>query len=284
MNRLVQTTILLALACVFTTLSAQITNIHIGKEQQKYDADSLVRLFDSQSYFGIYKDNYFALGTALNHKPTEYNSDVKFQISFRQRLTKSILPFHSHLFLSYSQKAMWNIFEESLPFHDLNFNPGIGVQKLILYKGRIVGNATVMLEHESNGRDGEASRSWNKVSFAGSTFIDPRLMVHGKIWFPIVDGQQNKDILRYSGIFQTGLQFVSTNRRWVADVTFVKRKGWDMNFNTIVNLGFRVTKRDNQFLMLHFYDGYGENMLDYNKYHCRLRIGLLIRPEFFSDF
>jgi phospholipase A1 len=49
-------------------------------------------------------------------------------------------------------------------------------------------------------------------------------------------------------------------------------------------VGFRFSKRDNQYLMLHFYDGYGENLLDYNKYHCRLRIGLLIRPNFFSDF
>ncbi|MBP5498491.1 MAG: phospholipase A, partial [Muribaculaceae bacterium] len=213
-----------------------------------------------------------------------YNSDVKFQISFRQRLTKSILPFHSHLFLSYSQKAMWNIFEESLPFHDLNFNPGIGIQGLIISKGKLMGNATIMVEHESNGRDGEASRSWNKVSFAGSLIVDPRLMVHAKTWIPIIDGQQNKDILKYCGIFQAGAQFVSNNKRWVADVTFVKRKGWNFSFNTIVNVGFRIRKKDNQFIMLHFYDGYGENLLDYNKYHCRLRVGLLIRPTFFSDF
>ncbi len=70
----------------------------------------------------------------------------------------------------------------------------------------------------------------------------------------------------------------------MADVTFVKRQGWNLNFNTIVNVGFRFSKKDNQYLMLHFYDGYGENLLDYNKYHCRLRIGLLIRPNFFSDF
>ena len=209
---------------------------------------------------------------------------MKFQISFRQRLTKSILPFHSYLFLSYSQKAMWNIFEESLPFHDLNFNPGIGVQTPIFVKGKLVGSTLIMVEHESNGRDGEASRSWNKISFAGSAYINRNLMVHAKTWIPIIDGQQNKDILRYSGIFQTGAQYISTNKRWVADVTFVKRKGWDLSFNTILNVGFRIRKKDNQFLMLHFYDGYGENMLDYNKYHCRLRIGLLIRPTFFSDF
>ena len=262
--------------------SAQITTI--GKEPEKIDADSIVHDFDSRPAFGIYKDTYFVGGTALNAKPTEYNSDVKFQISFRHRLTKSILPFHSHLFLAYSQKAIWNVFEESLPFHDLNFNPGIGVQNLVVHNGKLVGNATIMLEHESNGRDGEASRSWNKVTFGYAALIDPRLEVYAKTWIPIIDGQQNKDILKYNGIFQAGTQYISPNRRWVADVTFVKRQGWNLNFNTILNVGFRLSRRENQYLMLHFYDGYGENMLDYNKYHCRLRIGLLIRPTFFSDF
>jgi len=274
--------LLTAFFVVSSSASAQIT--HIGKDETKFNVDSIMHDFDNRPFFGIYKDNYFVGGTALNHKPTEFNSDVKFQISFRQRLTKSILPLHSHLFLSYSQKAMWNVFEESLPFHDLNFNPGIGIQAPIFAKDRLVGSALIMVEHESNGRDGEASRSWNKISFAGSAFIDRHLMVHAKAWIPIIDGQQNKDILKYSGIFQAGAQFVSNNKRWVADVTFVKRQGWNFSFNTIVNVGFRIREKDNQFLMLHFYDGYGENMLDYNKYHCRLRLGLLIRPTFFSDF
>ncbi len=269
-------------ACTISALSAQITNI--GKQQEVFDVDSVVRDFDNHPFFGTYKDIYFTVGGPVNQKPNEFNSDVKFQISFRQRLTKSILPFHSHLFLSYTQKAMWNVFEESMPFHDLNFNPGIGLQKLIIIKDKLVGTATVMLEHESNGRDGEASRSWNKVSLSASAIIDPQLMVHAKAWIPIVDGQNNKDILRYSGIFQSGLQFLSSNKRWVADITLVKRKGWKLNFNTTINVGFRIRKKDNQFIMLHFYDGYGENLLDYNKYHCRLRVGLLIRPTFFSEF
>ncbi len=117
--------IVLVLASVACPSQAQIVTKMLGKEQQQFNVDSIIHDFDNRPFFGIYKDNYFALGTALNHKPNEYNSDVKFQISFRQRLTKSILPLHSHLFLSYSQKAMWNIFEESLPFHDLNFNPGM---------------------------------------------------------------------------------------------------------------------------------------------------------------
>lgn len=262
-------------------MSGQITTI---KSAEKLNADSILQDYDNRPFFGIYRDNYFTVGTALNQKPTKFNSDVKFNISFRHRLTKSILPFHTHLFLSYSQKAMWNVFEESLPFHDLNFNPAIGLSKLIIMKGKLVGKASLILEHESNGRDGEASRSWNKVTFSAAAYILPEVMVHAKTWIPIIDGQQNKDILRYNGIFQVGGQYISRNKRWVVDATFVKRKGWDLSFNTTVNVGFRINKKSNQFLMLHFYDGYGENLLDYNKYHCRLRIGLLIRPTFFSDF
>ena len=275
---------LAVMALVVLPSMGQIVTSIKGVEQKQFNVDSIVDDFDNRPAFGIYKDTYFVGGTALNAKPTEYNSDVKFQISFRHRLTKSILPFHSHLFLQYSQKAIWNVFEESLPFHDLNFNPGIGLQNLVVYNGKLVGNGTIMLEHESNGRDGEASRSWNKVTFGYAALIDPQLEVYLKTWIPIIDGQQNKDILKYCGIFQTGTQYISPNKRWVADVTFVKRQGWNLNFNTILNVGFRVSKKENQFLMLHFYDGYGENLLDYNKYHCRLRVGLLIRPNFFSDF
>ena len=268
-------------AAVFVPVNGQIV---INEKTDKQIADSIRAELDNRPYFSLYKDIYFVGGTVLGGKPTQYNSDVKFQISFQQRLTKSVLPWNSYLYLFYTQMAMWNVFERSLPFHDLNFNPGIGISRYIIMKNRLIGKATVMIEHESNGRDGEASRSWNKVTFGYAAVIDPRLEVYAKTWIPIIDGQQNKDILKYNGIFQTGAQYISANKRWVADVTFVKRQGWNLNFNTILNVGFRLSRKENQFLMLHFYDGYGENLLDYNKYHMRLRVGLLIRPNFFSDF
>ena len=280
---LVHRHIIVLLISLLSTLTVA-GQIIFTPHQEKINADSIRADFDNRPYFGLYKDNYFTIGTAVNQKPSKFNSDVKFQVSFSQRLTRSVLPLHSYLFLYYSQKAFWNVFEESLPFHDLNFNPGIGLSKLVIMKGNLIGKLTLLLEHESNGRDGEASRSWNKISLSAAAFIDPQLMVHAKYWIPIVDGQQNRDILKYSGIYQAGFQAISTNRRWVFDFTYVKRKGWNLSGNIIVNLGFRVSRKSNQFLMLHYYNGYGENLLDYNKYHSRLRIGLLIRPNMFSDF
>lgn len=258
--------------------------IVVPKNLEEFNADSIRRDFDNRPFFGLYKDNYFTVGTTVGSKPTAANSDVKFQVSISQRLTKSVLPWHTYLFLMYSQKCMWNVFENSMPMRDLNFNPGIGLSKLLISKNHLVGKLTLLIEHESNGRDRLASRSWNKISFCGNIYLDPNLMVHGKFWIPIVDGGNNRDILRYSGIYQTGIQALSTNRRWVLSATFVKRKGGNFNANSIVELGFRIRKKDNQFLFLQYYNGYGENLLDYNKYHSRLRIGLLIRPDFFSDF
>ena len=254
------------------------------EKSDKQIADSIRAELDSRPYFSLYKDTYFVGGTVLGGKPTEYNSDVKFQISFQQRLTKSVLPGHTYLYLFYTQKAIWHVFRNSLPFYDLNFNPGIGLSKHIIMKNRLLGKLTLLAEHESNGRDGTASRSWNKISLAGEAYISPFLMAHAKYWIPIVDGQYNGDILRYMGIYQAGFQAKSLDDKWVLDMTIVKRKGWDFNFNTIVQLGYRINHNSNQFIMLQYYNGYGEHMLDYNQYHSRIRIGLLIRPRFFSDF
>ena len=101
---------------------------------------------------------------------------------------------------------------------------------------------------------------------------------------PIVDGENNRDIVDYCGFWQTGLQVVSDNRRFSGGVTVVKRKGWNLNANVIVDLSYRIFKRDNQYLFLQFYNGYGEGLLEYNKFHSQIRVGLLIKPKLFSDF
>ncbi len=260
---------------------AQIVNT---VEKEKLEADSIRRALDNGPYFTLYKDNYFIAGTTIGGKPTATNSDVKFQVSIAQRLTKSTLPFNTYLYLFYTQKCMWNVFENSMPMRDFNFNPGIGLAKHLFVKNRYVGKVTLMIEHESNGRDGIESRSWNKVSLASNIFIDPNFMVHGKVWIPIIDGQNNQDILYYSGIYQVGTTFTTPNKRFGFALTMVKRKGWNFKYNTIWEVNYRLFKNENQFLFLQYYNGYGENLLDYNQYHSRLRIGLVIKPQLFSEF
>lgn len=269
------------LLCALLLCHAQITNL---PEQTTYNADSIRRELDNGPYFTLYKDNYFIAGTSIGTKPTNTNSDVKFQISIAQRLTKSTLPFNTYLYLFYSQKCMWNVFEESMPMRDLNFNPGIGLAKHLFVKDRYIGKVSLIVEHESNGRDGAESRSWNKISLAANILIDPNFMVHGKAWIPIVDGQNNKDILDYSGIYQMGMTLTSPNKRFGFALTLIKRRGWNLNYNSIWEVNYRLFKGENQYLFLQYYNGYGENLLDYNKFHSRLRLGIVIKPKLFSEF
>lgn len=276
--------ILLLIILAITALPPLRAQLVPAENQTNY-VDSLRREFDNGPYFGLYKDNYFTVGTTVGvQKPSRTNSDVKFQISIAQKLTRSVLPWHTYIFLMYTQKTFWNVFEKSLPMHDLNFNPGIGWSKPFFNKDRYVGKLTLLLEHESNGRDSIQSRSWNRISIGGSVLIDPWIMVHGKVWIPIIDGQNNRDILNYCGIYQTGVEIATPDRKFIWDITFVKRKGWNLNFNTIFEFSWRFHKKSNQYFFLQYYNGYGESLLDYNQFHSRLRVGIVIKPKFFSEF
>lgn len=253
----------------------------------RFDADSLRRAFDSGPYFSFYKDNYFIVGTALGEKPTAYNSNVKFQISIQQKLTRSTLPWNTYIYLFYTQKCFWDVFRNSLPMTDLNFNPGVGIAKPFFstVTGRYVGKAFLVLEHESNGRDGDASRSWNKVSFGGNIYIDKNLMVSAKFWIPIIDGGNNKDILKFSGIFQTSIDYMTDNRRFGASLLLVKRKCWNpFNWNAQLDIKYRVFPKDNQYLFLQYYNGYGEGLLAYKEFHSQIRIGICLSPTFFGEY
>ncbi|MDE7159689.1 MAG: phospholipase A [Muribaculaceae bacterium] len=272
--------IILTLLAVVLPVRAQL----LGVRHQAEFTDSLTQELEYGPYFGLYRDNYFVVGTALGSKPTSTNSDVKFQISIAQRLTKATLPWGTFLFLMFTEKTMWNVFQNSMPMRDLNFNPGIGLSKPFFSKGRYVGKMTLMIEHESNGRDGTDSRSWNRISLSGSTLVNKNLMVHAKYWIPIVDGQNNRDLLKYSGIAQWGAEVYLDDRRWIFGATFVKRQGWNLNFNTTLEASWLVSRKVNQYLYLQYYNGYGECLLDYNQFHSRIRVGIVIKPKFFSEF
>lgn len=272
--------ILLAL-CWVTPAVGQIV---VTERHEAINADSLRRAFDNSPYFGLYKDNYFIFGTTVGQKPTRANSNVKFQISVSQRLTKSPLPWNTYLYLFYTQKCFWNVLEESLPMTDLNFNPGIGWAKHLFVKDRYIGKLMLVVEHESNGKDGDASRSWNRITMGANIMIDPQFMVHGKAWIPIVDGENNRDILDYCGIYQIGTSVMSANKRFGAAVILTKRRGWNLNYNTVVELSYRFTNNQNQYFFAQYYNGYGEGLLDYKQFHSQFRIGMVIKPELFSDY
>lgn len=242
------------------------------------NADSLVKVFDDLPSFGIYKNNYIVTGTTIGHRPTRENSDAKFQISVMQKLTNSVLPFKTYLFLTYTQLAYWDIYRESFPFSDLNFNPTVGLGKVLVHKNRFLGIVMAQLEHESNGKDKEDSRSWNKFSVATVLKINRHWTIQPKLWIPFVDGENNPDIVSYKGWGQLGVDY-NRNERFNVGLLLTKRAGNVMNYNVTANVSYRLFKKENQHLFLEYFCGYGENMLFYKEHRQRIRVGFVIQPS-----
>lgn len=261
-----------------TTVIGQVLDNGSG---ERYNPDSVRAVLDKMPYFTLFKDNYFVGGMPIGKKPTGNNSDVKFQLSIAQRLTKSKLPFDTYLFIQYTQKAFWNVFQKSLPMRDLNFNPGIGLGHLIVHRNKYIGKAYLMIEHESNGKDSTESRSWNKLTLAAALTLNKNWNVQFSTWIPVIDGKENKDILKYKGIFQLAGVYRTDNKRFNIGLILTKRKTW-LSFNTQLEVSYKFNNNENQYFFLQYYNGYGENLLEYNKFKSMLRIGFVIKPQDFS--
>ncbi|MDR2473676.1 MAG: phospholipase A [Tannerella sp.] len=248
-----------------------------------YNADSVRRELDTGPYFSLYKDNYFIGGVPLGDKIKANNSNVKFQLSVSQKITRSRLPFDTYLFIMFTQKTIWNVAQKSMPVRDINFNPGIGLGHIIVYKNRYVGRAFLMAEHESNGKDSILSRSWNRFSVGANVMITKNIDAQIKIWAPLIDSDNNRDILRYNGLGHFGLNIRSDNRRFVFGSLLTWRSR-SFSFNSQWDFGFKLRNNDNQYFFIQYYNGYGENLFDYNHFKSMVRVGFVIKSRDFSIY
>jgi Outer membrane phospholipase A len=255
----------------------QIDTNHVNLLKSEYlqvEKSQAMEQFDKQLSFGMYKDNYFITGVPTNKAINNLTADAKFQISIRQRLIKSIMPFETQLMLIYTQKSFWNIYDESSPFADNNYNPGLLLIKPVIDKNQLLGVASFSFEHESNGRQGLESRSWNYFTLSGIYFFNAYFYAQVKLWYGWIGGE-NPDLFDYRGYGLVALNYRSFNDKF--GVSFVINPCKE-TVNTQLELTFQPNKNANQYLFLQWYQGYGESLLEYNQYASMVRIGICIKP------
>lgn len=235
--------------------------------------------------FSIYKDNYIITGFSVTgEKIDKYSSDAKFQISLRHRLYKGRLPWNTYLFFTYTQKSFWDLYRSSAPFTETNYNPTLGFGRNFIRDQRLVGMGMLQFEHESNGRDSIWSRSWNKISFMGIYAINRNFTVQAKLWIPVMVADENRNLTCYSGFGQAAVTYNSNSRRFSASVLMIKRAGWIFNANWQLEASYKIFPKDEQYLFVQLYNGYGESMIDFNRFTRYLRFGFVIKPGTFTIF
>jgi phospholipase A1 len=244
---------------------------------QKLTIDSVKLLLKNSPTFTIYKDNYFISGIPTNGVPNKYNSDAKFQISFKHRITDARLPFDSYLFLTYTQKSFWNIYRESKPFGENNYNPTLGLAKLINTRNGPA-NIVLAVEHESNGRDGIYSRSWNKVVLQYMFFPHERVLMGASAWIPFGYKTDNPDLIKYVGYGEIVVGWRIINDRLFFDAVCRKGSQLDLKGSLQAALSVKLGKKQNHSLMLQWFTGYAESLIDYNKKSNMIRLGIVLKP------
>lgn len=210
------------------------------------------------------------------------SSDARLQISFKYQLFgragagRSLL---EGVHFGYTQRLFWDLGKKSSPFRNVDYMPEL----FYLVPARPVGDTITLggragIRHESNGRDGLASRSLNTV------YIQPvvtmpvgsyRLSLGPRLWTYFGDLSDNPRIKRYRGNTgltaeigrDDGLRLTTTAR-----LNFGSGKG-SIDSELSYPLDSLTSSAPKLYVFGQAFAGYGENLLDYDRRQTRLRIG-----------
>jgi phospholipase A1 len=236
-------------------------------------------------HFTIHKSNYFITGVPTNTQINSTTANLKYQISFKQSVTRDQLPWDTHLYITYTQKSFWNVYDESLPFEDINFNPSISFEKAIYNKDEMLtGFATLSFDHESNGRDSIASRNWNRFTASYTTRIAKKTIANFKAWFPFAYKSGNPDLLEFVGLTEINLEHAFKKDKLYFNLMLRKGIHFDRRGAVRSRLLFNPfkTNRSNQYIMLEWYLGQAEGLLNYQKSSSMIRLGYVIKTTEFD--
>lgn len=206
-----------------------------------------------------YKPIYFLYG----------NPSSKLQFSFRAPLSEDI-PIN----FAYSQIIFWNLLEDSKPFLDATYNP----EFFYRMKGPD-GFESIdfgIWEHNSNGKAGLASRTYNQsyvrgnYAFQGHRWITKTSL---KLKYLYDDEENNHDIYDYISPVEFEIKFLQLFDSWFdeSELSANLRPGgrYAQNFNKggyEIGLSFRFGGlKIIPAFYLQYFEGYGETLLNYNQ-------------------
>lgn len=252
--------------------------------QNTLNMDSLThrQIVKNEPYFTIFGDNYFITGIPTNKKVSSLNSDVKFEIGFKQRLTNLVLPLKTYAYLTYRQKSFWDVYQESAPFTESNYNPGIGFVKPFFKNNVMNKGVFFQFEHQSNGREAEFSRSWNFLSLTFLYMHQDNWQFMLKAWAPIGPLKDNPDLTDYIGFHESKISFMP-NPRLILEGEFRKAFSWDWKGSAKFTVSYKLDKDSNQYIYAQYYVGYAESLIEYDRNVSMIRVGIGFK-DLFGNF
>ncbi len=229
------------------------------------------------------------------HEPTYfiYGPDApaaKFQFSFKYRVLGekaglgTSLPALRGLYAGFTQRSLWDIEAESSPFFDTSYMPELMFESQSMVDPGGAGGFQILgyqigAKHESNGRDGAASRSLNilyfRPAFAFGRLDGWNLIVVPRVFAYIVDVENNPDINDYRGNAELTAIF-GRNDRFALSVTGRLGAGGhkgSVQADLTIPVRFDKLLDFATYVLIQYWDGYGESLRGYNERTSTIRAG-----------
>jgi len=238
-----------------------------------------------------HKPNYILLG-AYNfedinlspYPPSESEGfkqeEMKFQLSFKIPVLTGILGSKTDLFAAYTNRSFWQIYawDFSAPFRETNHEPELWFRLRTnspLF-GLRMDSINLGVVHQSNGRGGDLSRSWNRL-YAQGVFSRGRFGFGLKTWITIADLEDNPDISHYMGHFE----FQGAYKAGEHTIALMLRNNLDFSDNRgAVQLDWSFPLFGHFRAYTQWFYGYGESLIDYNARVNSLGLGIQLTDWF----
>jgi len=206
------------------------------------------------------------------------DTEAQFQLSIKFPLLVNLFNNTANIYAAYTNRSFWQVYnsKESAPFRETNHEPEAWIEFHPHWK--LLGFTNVWdsfgIVHQSNGRGGELSRSWNRV-YAWFTVERGDLALSIKPWIRIQEDAQdddNPDITDYLGHGEFYASY-----KWRDQVfSLMSRNNLESGFKRgAVELSWSFPLLSWPYLKgyVHYFNGYGESLIDYNHYVNTIGIG-----------
>lgn len=235
-------------------------------------------------HLSMYQPTYFGDGWS-----SDDTSLAKFQVSLKFRFLVPDDPrsrgFFDNLYFAYTQVSLWDIRKYSSPFHDTSYMPALFYY--LADTGWRTNWFTRMgietgYEHDSNGTAGPGSRGidilYVKPIWDFGNLDAYHLTIAPKVyWYEHIQ-DTNSNIADYRGYVDLLIKYGSPDG-WQLATTL--RKGTKSTYGSVdTQLTYPLAKLFGSawggYLWLGYFNGYGENLLDFNQHRWAARIGFAV--------
>lgn len=214
-------------------------------------------------------------------------AEVQFQLSLKVLVLENLIGDNGHLSFAYTNRSYWQAYNRdiSAAFRETVHEPELIFTLENDWEPFGLRNSAnqFILNHQSNGRDGALSRSWNRI-LLNSIWEKDNFVFSFMPWYRLTEdkkkdpldakGDDNPDIQRYLGHFELrGVYLVEHGQTF--SVMFRNNLRGDNKSGLELAYSFPIGDSKLKGYVKYF-NGYGESLIDYNHHLQSLGIGFLI--------